>query len=71
MTAGLLHCLRVFEPGMQWMKLNHKTQGIDLAARATAEPTTIYEVVPDNLLLVTMWLEHSVGNNFVILDESF
>ena len=68
MTAEILHRLRVFEPATQWMTLNH--QSIELAALAMARPT-IFEVVPDNLLLVTMWLEHHVGNNFVVLDESF
>jgi hypothetical protein len=65
MTAEILHRLRVFEPATQWM-----TKSIELAARATAL-TANYEVVPDNLLLVTMWLEHHVGDNFVLLDESF
>jgi len=67
MTAEILHRLRVFEPATQWITLNNKS--IELAPHAT----TIYEVVPDhdNLLLVTMWLEHHVGNNFVLLDESF
>jgi len=64
-TAEILHHLRVFEPATQWMTLNNKSIELDPHA------TTIYEVVPDNLLLVTMWLEHHVGNNFVLLDESF
>lgn len=68
MTAEILHRLRVFEPATQWMTLNY--QSIELAALATAWPTS-YEVVPDSLLLVTMWLEHHVGNNFVVVDETF
>lgn len=71
MTAGLLHRLRVFEPATQWMNLNYKTRSIELTARATAERTATYEVLPDNLLLVIMWLEYHVGNDFDMLDESF
>jgi len=66
MTTGLLDLLRAFEPATRWME-----SSIEVAARSRAEPTADYELVPDNLLLVTVWLEYNVGyTNFAMLDES-
>jgi hypothetical protein len=69
MTSALLDHLRVFDARSHWVDLVPKN--IEIAARAMAlDVDEFWQVVPDNLLLVTRWLGDNVSPAFFVPDES-
>ena len=64
MTAGLIDLLRAFEPPTWSMK---SCLELFIAGGMTdPTPMAVSASVPDNLLLVTTWLEYNVGHTIFV-----